>query len=224
MALDFPNPNQNEEIHIDLGTENVPALTGALSITAWVNVDNAGLAEDQAVISKSATTGNDGAFKMQIEEPDLELRGIINDNEITGPSMISAGVWTFLAMIYDGINKTIFINAVQDATEADAGGNIATDADPLRLACVDDGSIKRELDGLLEDIRVYTRALSLNELLTMFTLRGKDNIINGLFWNWKMNERAPGQTATVASSIIDAVGNFNGSPINSPVYQAGILT
>lgn len=223
MALDFPNPNQNEEIHLGLGNLNVPVGTGALSITAWVNPDQDGLSEDMSIIAKSDTTGNDGPFKLQLEEPDLELRGIINDNQLTGPSTIVPGVWSFLAMVYDTVNKTLFINGVQDDTEADAGGDIVRDSSAFRIAATDDGSIKRELDGLLEDVRFYTRALSLAEILTMFTLRGKDNIINGLLWRWKMNERAPGQTATVASSIIDLAGNFNATPVNTPIYQAGIL-
>lgn len=222
MALDYPNPNQTETVHVSIGTENVPAGNDELTITAWVNPDNTGLAEDQVVIAKAPSTGNTGDFRMQLEEPALELRGIINDNELTGTTVLVAGVWTFVAMVYDGVNKILFINAVQEATEAQTG-NVGTSADNLILAALDDGTVKRELDGLLADVRVYTRALSLAELQTIFTLLGEDNIVLGLHWRWMQRELSPGTAATVAGSIIDFAGNFNGTPVNSPVYQAGIL-
>ena len=158
MSLDYPNPNFTEEVHVDLGTENVPAGNDELTITAWINVDNDQLAADQVIIAKSASTGNSGEFKLQVEEPDNELRGIINDNELTGTTIMGTGVWIFVAMVYDGVNKVLFIDAVQDATEAQTG-NVATSADPLIMAGLDDGSVRRSFDGLLADIRVYTRAL-----------------------------------------------------------------
>ena len=222
MALDYPNPNFTEEVHVDIGTENVPAGNDELTITAWINVDNDQLGDDQAIIAKAASTGNTGEFRMQLEEPDNELRGIINDNEVTGSTVIVSGVWTFVAMVYDGVNKVLFINAVQDATEAQTG-NVGTSADPFILGALDDGAIKREFDGLLADIRVYTRALSLAELQTIFTLLGEDHIVHGLQWRWMQRELSPGTAATVAGSIIDFAGNFNGTPVNSPVYQAGNL-
>ncbi len=222
MTMDYPNPNFTEEVHVDLGTANVPALTGELSITAWVNPDNDGLADDNIIISKSDTTGNNGAFKLQLEEPDLELRGVINDSQITSSGTLVPGDWSFVAMVYDGSDKTLFINAVEDGSSAESG-NIDIDSDPLLLGATDDGSIKREFDGPMADIRVYTRALSLAELQTMFALLGVDGIVDGLLWRWMQRELSPGTAATISDSIIDFAGNLNGTPVNSPVYQAGIL-
>jgi len=222
MAMDYPG--LAADITVELANSNVPAGTGALSITGWVNPDADGTADDQVIIAKSNTTGNGGAFKVQIEEPGNVLRGIINGDELTGVGAVSPGVWTFFAMVYDGANKTLFLNAVQDATEADVGGNIGTDADPLRLGGVkQNGGVARELDGLLDDIRVYTRALSLAELQTIFNSLGVDGIVFGLHWRWVQNELSPGTAAVVVDSIIDLAGTFDGDPINSPVYAEGIL-
>lgn len=220
--MDYPNPLFTEQVHVDLGTANVPALTGALSITAWVNPDSVAAADDQVIIAKDNTTGNTGPFKLQLDEPANALRGIINDSQLTGATAMTAGVWTFVAMIYDGVNKVLYLDAVQDATVAESG-NVDTNIDPFTIAGVDAGPLRRSWDGLLADIRVYTRALSLAELQTIFTLVGKDNIVNGLLWRWMQNELSPGTAATIAGSIIDLAGNLNGTPVNSPVYQEGIL-
>lgn len=219
MSLDYLD--ETSDVHVSLGAANVPAGNDQLTITAWVNAVT-GTVEDQIVIAKAPNTGNTGDFRLQLEEPNNELRGIINDNELTGVGQIPSGVWTFIAMVYDGVNKTLFINAVQDATEAQTG-NVGTSADPLLLGALDDGTIKRELDGLLADVRVYTRALSLAELQTMLVTLGQDGIVFGLLWRWMQRELSPGTAATVAGSIIDLAGNLNGTPVNSPVYQEGIL-
>ncbi len=221
MSLDFPGLAGDEAIN--LGTGDVPVGTAELSVTAWINPDAVGLADEQVIIAKSVSTGNTGTFKMQVEDtPDDTLRVIVNDDPLDSVAAISAAVWTFVAFVYDGATKKIFINAVENASEAQTGVTSGS-ADPLRIAAVDTGSNNREWDGLLADIRVYTRALSLAELETMFTLLGIDNIVHGLFWRWRMNELAPGVAATIAGSIIDSTGRLDGTPENSPVYAEGIL-
>jgi hypothetical protein len=219
MSLDYLD--DSSDIYIDLGANNVPASTGELTVTGWSKVVD-GTSEDQVIIAKTASTGNTGAFRMQLEEPDNEVRGIINDNELTGTTTL-ADIWAFVAMVYDGSDKTLFINAVQEATEADSGGDIDTNAEPLLIGALDDGTIKRQLDGLLADIRVYTRALSVEELLTIYNSLGVDGIVHGLLWRWPQNELSPGTAATISDSIIDLAGNLNGDPMGSPVYETGIL-
>lgn len=222
MSLDYPNPNQTEQIYVDLGTANVPASTGALSITAWVNPDNDGLNEDQVIIAKAPDTGSTGPFRLTLEEPDLEARFLINDEHVTSSVTVVPGDWTFIAGVYDGSDKKIFINAVEDGSESESG-DVETSSDPLLLGALDDGTVKRELDGLMADIRVYTRALSVEELLTIYTSLGMDGIVEGLLWRWAQNELSPGTSATISDSIIDLTGNLNGDPIASPVYAEGIL-
>ena len=222
MTLDFVGL-ANDRV-IDLGTANVPGSTGALTVTAWINPDAVGLADEQVIIAKSGSTANTGAFKMQVENSGNGnvLRGILNSTVLDSPGAISAGVWTFVAMRYTGAAQQLYINGAQVATQA-LSGNVATSANPLRIAAVNTGTEVREFDGPLDDIRVYTRALTPNELLTLYTLRGGDNIVNGLLWRWRMAELAPGTAATGAGSVKDAAGNLNGTPLNSPTYVAGIL-
>jgi hypothetical protein len=219
--MDFPG--LASDMAIDLSAANVPASTSELTITAWGNPDAVGTADEQVIIAKSNGSGNVGPFKMQVEESPDVLRGLVNDNSDDGATAISAATWTFFAMVYDSVDKTLYINAVQDATEASADGDVNTNADPFKIGAVDAGTNVREFDGLLDDIRVYTRALSLAELQTIYTLVGQDNIVNDLLWRWRMNELSPGTAATIANSIIDLAGNQNGDPENSPVYAEGIL-
>ena len=225
MPLEFTGEAGNQSVN--LGTFNVPAGLSTFSITAWVNPDTVGNPDEFVVVAKGNTTGNTAVYKLQMEDGGNGnvMRGIINSDVLDGVTGLSAGVWTFVGLTYDGANKRLYLNGVQDATDAQTG-TVSQTADAVRIAAVFTGSSdRREWDGLLDDIRFYNRTLSANEMLTMFTLRGKDRIFNGMIDRWRMGERAPGQTATGAGSVRDA-GSLpqNGTGVNAPVYRAGILT
>lgn len=225
MPLDFPGFT---DIYVDLSTLDLGALSAA-SWTAWFNVDAIGAGDEQHIMAKADGTGAGSRdWSMQIEEtPDI-LRGVLDTgaggDNVNGVTLITPVVWHFAAMTYDGINTRIYLDGIQDGINAQTGNIVSGTGKPALLAALDDGSIKRQLDGLLDDTRIYNRALTPNEILTMFTLRGKDNIINGMLHQWKMSELAPGIAATVANSIIDfGSAQFNGDPILAPTYETGIL-
>ena len=78
-------------------------------------------------------------------------------------------------------------------------------------------------DGYLDDFRVYNRFLSQEEIETLYACRGNDWIIDGLINWWPMNEGSEGSTV---SSLIDVVGGFDLTVVNSTPtygYSAGLI-
>lgn len=227
MALDFPGLASDREI--DLGNLDLPAMTGALSLTAWVNVTNYGGGDEASILVKGDNTGSSKDWALQAENPSSSpLRAYLDTGAggkaIDGTSTLTAGIWFFCAMTYDGTTKRVYVNAVEENSNTANSGDVNNSAKPTRIATVQAGTGARELDGLADDIRIYDRALSPAELTTMFTLLGKDGIVFGLLHRWEMREKAPGQNATVANSIKDfGSALFDGSPNNTPIYIAGIL-
>lgn len=226
MAMEFTGEAGNQEI--SLGTINPLSGLSAGTWTAWANPDAIGVGNPTVIMGKGNTTGNATPWKIQMQDGTNALRGILDTgaggDPLDAATAFAAGVWTFVAMVYDGSNKRLYFDAVQDATEAQTG-NIVTSADTVTIASINvSGTPRREWDGLIDDVRIYNRALSLAELQTMFALKGRDRIFRGLVNRWRMAERGEGQTATVASSVRDwGSAPFNGSPVASPTYRAGIL-
>ena len=225
--MDFPDDFSDRTI--DLGAINVPVGVDELSLCAWVFQTAQGAADESMVIAKGDGTGASGKdWAIQIEETTnpAKIRFTLDTgaggNILEGATTLTAGVWNFIVCTYDGVDKKIFLNAVQDATEPQTG-NVVTSARAVNLAAIDSTSIKRELDGLLDDVRIYNRGLSLAEIQTMFVTLGGDGIVQNLLHRWRMNELAPGVSATIAGSIIDLTGAFNGTPGASPTYAEGIL-
>ena len=79
---------------------------------------------------------------------------------------IPLGAWTHLATTYDGANQRFYVNGVLVATKAQTG-SIAAGNQPLRIG---GNSVSGEyFDGLIDEVRIYNRALSAAEITTDMT-------------------------------------------------------
>jgi hypothetical protein len=83
------------------------------------------------------------------------------DRSARGTSQIGIGVWTHLAVTYDGSAVRLYVNGSQVATRAQTG-SIATSAGAVRLG---GNTVWPEwFDGLIDEVRLYNRALSAVEI------------------------------------------------------------
>jgi fibronectin type 3 domain-containing protein len=83
------------------------------------------------------------------------------DHEQRGPAAVPVGAWTHLAATYNGATLALFVNGVSVATQA-ATGSIASNVGPLRIG---GNAIWGEyFNGLIDEVRVYNRALSASEI------------------------------------------------------------
>jgi hypothetical protein len=81
---------------------------------------------------------------------------------LRGPSTLPAEQWTHLATTYDGATQRIFVNGAQVASRAQ-GGSITLSGGVLRIG--GNNSFAGEFfEGLIDDVRVYNRALSAAEI------------------------------------------------------------
>ena len=71
--------------------------------------------------------------------------------------------WTHLAATYDGATLRLYVNGAQVGSKA-VSGAIATSTGPLRIG--GDSIWGEYFSGLLDDVRVYKRALSASEIQT----------------------------------------------------------
>lgn len=139
----------------------------------------------------------------------------------------SGGVWYHLAGTFDGTN----LRAYRDGnliTTTNAPGTPNYNTYTARIAHHETNNNVQGFGGYIDDVRIYNRPLSDNEIKTMFTLRGHDNIVHGLLHRFTMIERNIGITASDASSVVDVSGKENGSPFSYtgtlPTYTDSILS
>ena len=82
-----------------------------------------------------------------------------------------------------------------------------------------------KFDGIIYDIRIYNRILSAAEVSTIYNMRGKDNIINGLVFRPMLKGAAglstfDGAVLAAGNTIYDPYSNTYGVPNGSPIAVA----
>ena len=86
-----------------------------------------------------------------------------SDTETTGPAALTANTWAHLAMTYDGAALRLYVNGTQASSRA-VTGSITTTTSPLRIG---GNAVWGEYyGGLIDDVRIYNRALTAAEIQT----------------------------------------------------------
>jgi hypothetical protein len=148
------------------------AFTNAFTLEAWVILRASGTAGTTAP-SLFATPS--GWQAIVYERPDVlflaEAGGFLSAGytsaatkslvQIMGPTKVQENVWRHVAAVYDGATLTLYVDAVQFA-RTPASGALTTTAAPLEIG----GSLvdKGYLNGTIDDVRIYNRALTLGEI------------------------------------------------------------
>jgi hypothetical protein len=141
-------------------------LTTGMTVEAWVKPATAGTDWTAAVIKERGTTGlayalyaTDGAAK----PPAGYVNKSGTDYHATAASTLSLNAWTHLAVTYDGTTIRLYVNGSQVATKA-VSGIINSSAAPLRFG--GDSVWGEYFNGLIDEVRVYNRALAATEVQT----------------------------------------------------------
>ncbi len=96
----------------------------------------------------------------------------------TANSAISLDEWNFLAFTYNGTNKRIYINGLLDL-DLLVTGHLTTDDNPVTIG----GSLAYSFtffDGIIDDVRIYNRALSEEEIRAIMDMDVHDVAITNV--------------------------------------------
>jgi hypothetical protein len=173
-------------------------LTTAMTLEAWVNPSSTDGWRD--VIYK----GNDNYFLEASSSRGSPGGGGTfsgTDTIVYAPSLLAANTWTHLALTYDGSTLRLYLNGNQ-VSSGSRTGTIATSTNPLQIG--GDSIFGQYFRGLIDDVRVYNRALSAAEVQQDMNtpVATAPTTIAGLVAAYSFNE---GSGATAA----DVSGNGN---------------
>jgi hypothetical protein len=169
-------------------TAPVDTLHGSADITmsAWVNVQSSIVSGDHAIMGQDDFGANYpvSTGQMSVEKvasngelrPELNWSTASNDYKITGQSQPNRyDIWIHMAGTFDSTNHVseLYLNGVSLGTKAFSGTMITNPAMPFKFGtCGLDGSETAWLEGQLDDMRSYTRILTVDEIAHLATSRG----------------------------------------------------
>jgi PKD repeat protein len=133
-------------------------LTTAMTLEAWVNPTTVSSAWRDVVYK-----GNDNYYLMATSSQSSVPAGRVGANRAYGTSPLATNTWTHLAVTYDHATLRLYVNGVQVSSVAYTG-NITTSANPLQIG--GDSIYGQYFQGLIDEVRVYNRALSQAEIKT----------------------------------------------------------
>ncbi len=155
-ALSFDGTNDK----VDVPDASSLDLTTGMTLEAWVK-PTTNASWRTAILKERGT--NDLAYALYTSngsKPRAEnFTGV--ENTAAGTSALPLNTWSHLAATYDGTNLRFYVNGVLVTTKATSGAMPNT-ANPLRIG---GNAIWGEyFSGLIDEVRVYNRALSASEL------------------------------------------------------------
>jgi PKD repeat protein len=136
-------------------------LSNGMTLEAWVKPS--ALSGWRTVLLKEAAGGL--AYALYAHDNAPRPAAYINtgggDLPAPGAAVLATGSWSHLVTTYDGARLRLFVNGVEAASTA-ASGPLVQSGDPLRIG--GNGVWGEYFSGLIDEVRVYNRALSSAEI------------------------------------------------------------
>ena len=138
-------------------------LTTGMTFEAWVNPLTA--TGWRTVLMKESSNGL--AYSLYSRGSSDQPYGFVHiatiDQSATATPAVPVNTWTHLAATYDGAVIRLYVNGVARAT-TNIAGSVAATASPLRIG---GNAVWGEyFNGMIDEVRVYNRALSVTEIQT----------------------------------------------------------
>ncbi|MFK7794527.1 MAG: LamG-like jellyroll fold domain-containing protein [Gammaproteobacteria bacterium] len=192
--------------YIEIPHSDALSLTHAMTFTAWARTLDVSSGY-KAIITKDSSSTNDSNYWFGIEDDELvfgfSASGDFREVKTSGANIL-AGSWNHFSASFnnDTDEVILYINGVQVAVGSISHEPTAEDAEVLIGSSIDGEYWEGELD----DVRIYNRALSNDEITELSILPASLPIAH-----WMLDD-ANGLMA------IDSIGGHNGTLENGPVW------
>jgi len=152
-------------------------IVGDLSVCFWMKSEAFGSTEQQ-VVAKYRISDSNRSYRIVVTEStarigvNLSSDGIGSVGAWTANSTVAAGTWYHIAVVYDGTDIRIFIDGVLSENGVNNpvaySDGIFDSAAAFCLGRQDGGGYY--YDGLLDEVAIFDRALSADEVAAIYNL------------------------------------------------------
>lgn len=177
----------------------IPTGNTSRTFEAWVKIESLGAT---IVMLAYGTRANYQTWTWAVGTDGKQLVDIFNEASAISNTAIQVGVWTHIAITYDGTTLTFYINGKADGTDTWTNTpNTGTTTD--FYVGVNNNATQFFFDGLIKDVRIFSDVRTLTEIVA--DARTEDvsdaNLINE--WNFNnayTDSSGNGNTLTASGS------------------------
>lgn len=201
------------------------SLTGSLTLAAWIKPESV-TAGSYNIIAKWDGVNESYRLFQNGDEIRLELDSAGNYQETTA-SNLTASVWYHVAGVYDSTSQTakIYINGVEapSSTSGTIPSSIGDDTGRFHIGAEDSTTTTANFyDGIIDEARVYNRALSPAEIKSLY------NWAAGPFAYLKFDENtgtsANDSAGNSVTGTLHATATYRPGKFGSALYLNGDAT
>ncbi|MBI9018048.1 MAG: hypothetical protein JEZ07_12400 [Phycisphaerae bacterium] len=211
-AIDFDGTDD----YVDLGTDADLKPAFPVSISAWVNLDTIGAC---TVVSLDDPSGSNyygifleitSAGKAVLSYGDGGGVTTSDIRSIEGSTTLTTGKWYHIAgVIRDTYDMDLYVNGINE------NGSYSGTGGELQYSTTGHSFIgDADLDGSIDDVRIYDRSLSYADVSTLYELGSGD-----AFAHWKLDETTGTTAADNSNNALD--GTFGSSPVWTSAGKVG---
>ena len=184
-SLDFETSDGADRV--DCGTFDVTG--NEITLAAWVRQEDP-LVDGRIIMKAADNSGSNESWGFTIDETgELDFRIVAGGtrNRLLAPGVISSDVWYHIVGTYDGTTMRLYLDGQLIGTLVHSVGGAIVGNSGHTVTLGDAVSGGRPFDGLVDDVRVYSRQITDVEISELY----------GLMGHWKMDE---GSGSTAADS------------------------
>ena len=157
-ALEFSGKGD----YVKIANESAFDITSQITVAAWVNITSVPQ-EWTGIVTKGDT-----AWRLSTSFGNNVFHfGLSREDYLNGNTTVGSGQWHHVACVYDGSKMSIYVDGKLDVSQP-RSGPMTTNNFPV---CIGENIelTGRYFNGLIDDVRVYTYALSENEIAALAT-------------------------------------------------------
>jgi hypothetical protein len=133
---------------------------GAFTLAAWMRASTVG--SNMAILSKPFGTGSGNSWQLELRDTGALSFSGGSAHYLDNPTTTATNVWHHVAGTWDGTTKRLYVDGVLVASVASA---IDYDTHPIFLGADENsGSTVLYWNGTLDDLRIYNRVLTVQEI------------------------------------------------------------
>jgi hypothetical protein len=153
---------------------SLDSLSGTFTISAWIKKDMPRANTRRVVVSRQQGNSGEDLLCLAFYDGRLEFRGArVGTLRSQGGALPLVPDWGHVAATYDGATLRLYLNGAEIAALAKTGGTIAPQTAQERErrlligARIGEAGLGEPMDGFIDDLRLYPRALAPDELKTL---------------------------------------------------------
>jgi len=159
--------------YLDVGDFNIEG--DELTVSAWIKANSFPNGQPRVISKGSSTSHQDWALVVDDVDSKTYLANIqfrVN----TGSANVSThvgqtldpGMWYHIVGVYDGSNIYTYVDGVKGSNNYNKNGDISNDNDRVWIGGQSTNSSDRPWDGMIDEVKVYNKALTDAEVLDLY--------------------------------------------------------